>query len=178
MRRRRRIVLVVTAVCAVVGSVSGALAFGSSSPNQSATPALREGLEAQMDQAVAEGPYSITCVPAADGRLACSPMKDRDVIPALKRGEVVYGRTVIAFPGGAKVEKHSSPTFESTDLVCSSGTSSLLTCSPVAAALTAVRAGADVFVFYRQHNITFSKDGRPIGHLDAPTVPLRVLPAN
>ncbi len=178
--RRPRIILVLAIVgaTATIASVTGALAFGSGKAEQPSTiPALAGGLEAQIDQAVAQGPYSITCDTTGDGVLDCSPIKDEAVIPALKRGEEVYGRTVIAFPnGGAKVDEDSGPTFDPTDLVCADGTG--MTCSPVTVAPPTVRAGAQVFAFYRKHNVTFDHDGRPVSHLDAPTVPLRVLAAN
>jgi len=101
-------------------------------------------------------------------------MRDEDVISALRRGEDVYGRTAIAFNGGANPAEDSGPTFEPSDLICSGVT--VLICTRVTAAVPTVRAGTDVLVFYRKHNVTFGADRRPISHLDAPTVPLRVLP--
>ena len=130
-----------------------------------------------MDQAVAAGAYSLTCEPAAEVALTCSPIRDEDVMPALRREEAVYGRTVIAFPGGADVDEDSGPTFEATDLVCADATGPEATCLPVTAAAPTVRAGADVFVFYSRHNVTLEEDGQAVSHLDAPTVPLRGLPA-
>jgi hypothetical protein len=178
--RRPLIILGVIAGLAAIASVGGALALGSNSSTPrdraAAIPPLGAGLVTQMQLAEARGPYSITCETAADGKLTCSPIRDQDVIPALKAGNEVYGRTVIAFPGGAKVKEDSGPAFVSTDLVCSAGTNSLLMCSRVTSAVPTVRAGADVFAFYRKHDVTFDNHGQLVSHVGAPTVELRVLP--
>jgi hypothetical protein len=168
--RRPPIVLAVVAIAAI-GSVGGAFAFRSDGPP--ADPA--QGLDALMASAEAQGAYSINCSGFGDS-LACSPMKDEDVMPALRRGETVYGRTVIGFPGGAKVSSGADPRFEATDLICSDASDGSLGCSPVTRANPTVPAGAETFVFYRKHNVTFDKSGHPTGHAGAPTVPLRVIP--
>lgn len=181
--RRRLTILAIAGAALAIASVSGALAFrgtptGSAVAGQGVID-LPGALDRDMGEAVAAGPYSVTCEAGADSTFACSPMKDADVIPSLRRGEEVYGRTVIGFPGGANVEEDSQPTFESTDLVCAGGTGDVLRCSRVTAeAPPTVEAGADLIVFYRKHNVTFDADGRLTSHLDAPTISLQVLPAS
>jgi len=133
------------------------------------------GLDPLLARAEARGPYSLSCTSAHAGSLACTPVADKDVIPALKRGETTYGRTVLGFPGGAKAgEDESQPTFEASDLICAAA-GTAMTCRSVTDAIPTVHAGQKTFSFYRQLKVTF-KRGRTIGLLDAPTIPLRVLP--
>lgn len=125
-----------------------------------------------MQRAVEQGPYSITCSAVAAGRLTCAPMKDEDVIPALKRGETVYGRTVVGFPGGATPQ--SAPKLQPSDLVCASGSGVSLSCSPVNSSKASVVAGAKTFVFYMKHDVRF-KDGHPVSYLGPSTVSIPVV---
>jgi hypothetical protein len=98
------------------------------------------------------------------------------VIPALKRGETIYGRTVIGFPGGARAGEDEGPTFEASDLICAAAAGDSMTCRSVTAMTPTVHAGQRTLSFYKRHNVTFGEHGRMIGHLLAPTIPLQVLP--
>lgn len=180
MRPSRAILFLVVVAAAAGGSLAAAFAVGSGSgASDPATPLPLGGqLEAQMDQAVAAGPYSITCEPAVNGTRTCSPMKDESVIPALRQGTEVWGRTVVSFSGGANAARDSGPMFNVSDLVCSEGSSTVLTCSQVTADRPSVRAGADVFTYYVKHDVTFTSDGRLISHVGAPTIPLRIITGN
>lgn len=177
---RRRLIFLVVAAIVAVGTVRGALAFqpdDPSPPHEPTSSVLGEaqvGLDARMDRAVAAGAYSITCEPG-DGRLVCVPVADADVVAALRRGETVYGRTVIGFSGGAKVADDGATRFETTDLVCTDASGDSLHCLSVTEAEPTVRAGAETFVFYKKHNVTFDKNGVPVGHLGEATVSLRVV---
>lgn len=182
----RTLTFIAVAAVLAAGSVGGALAFQGGGGTTSDEPMITSSvfgpepanLDAQMDSAVKDGPYSITCSPGIDAGLSCTSMPDEEVIPALKRGETVYGRTVIGFPGGAKaVEDTSEPTFEATDLVCSAGALDALECLPVTEAKPIITAGTDTFAFYRQHHVSFTADGRAIGQPTTPTISLSVAPA-
>jgi hypothetical protein len=175
----RRLTVLAVAVIVAVGTVRGALAFQSGDLSQEPTVTssvlgdAQAGLTARMDAAEAAGAYSIGCEPG-DGHLVCVAVADADVLAALRRGETVYGRTVIGFPGGAKVADDRGARFETTDLVCTDASGDSLHCLSVTEAEPTVRAGAETFVFYKKHNVTFDKNGNPVGHLGAATVPLRV----
>ena len=134
------------------------------------------GLDPLMARAEARGPYSLSCTSAHAGSLTCTPVADKDVIPALKRGETTYGRTVIGFPGGATPgEDEKGPTFEATDLICAAAGKSI-TCRYVTDASPTVHAGQQTFSFYRRLKVRFNERGRTIGLPSTPTIPLRVLP--
>jgi hypothetical protein len=175
---KRPVIFLVAAVVVAIASVGGALAFGSqnrsTSQSPTAIPTLGAALQTLMDKAQAAGPYSVTCEPNANGKLSCAPMRDEDVIPALRSGEEVYGRTVIAFPGGADPAEDSGPMFDASDLVCSTGGGQLLDCSSVSTMAPTVQAGTQVLVVYRMHKVTFDSNGRLVSHLNAPTVSVRV----
>lgn len=134
-----------------------------------------------MARAEKGGPYSLACKAGVGGHLICTSVRDEDVIPALKRGETIYGRTVLGFTGprGADPRKDSVlPTFEATDLVCGAPSGQTVNCLPVTVATPTVRAGQRTLVFYKKHNVTFSERGRTVGRPGAPTIPLRLLPSN
>jgi hypothetical protein len=174
---RRRLIFLAVTVIVAVGTVRGALAFQSSDDLSQQPPLTfgdaEAGLVSRMDAAVAAGAYSITCEPG-DGSLVCMPVADADVVPALRRGETVYGRTVIGFTRGAKVADDGAARFGTTDLVCTDASGDSLHCRSVTEAEPTVRAGAEMFVFYKKLNVTFDKNGVPVGHSGEPTVPLRV----
>lgn len=179
MRRR---IFVASATVLAVASVGGALAFAQDGPTRSAEPSISSllgdepaGLSARMDALVESGPYSITCGSRGDGvTLSCAEMADGKVISALKRGESVYGRTVIGFPDGAD-GTDAVRTFESTDLICQAPFNGSMLCAPVTAVQPTVVGGEDTFVFYKRHNVTFDDDGVPVGHAGEATVSLRVV---
>jgi hypothetical protein len=167
---------------AAMASAGAVFAFQASdrpAPPSAATGSIlgdNDGLDPLMARAEARGPYSLACNSGHDERLACTPVANKDVIPALKRGETIYGRTVIGFPGGAKVGEDEGPTFEAGDLICAAAADDSMTCRSVTAYTPTVHAGQRTLSFYSRHNVTFTKDGRTIGHLLAPTIPLQVLP--
>lgn len=135
------------------------------------------GLSARMEQAVANGPYEIQCEAGDDPSLVCHGIRGKETHAALKRGETVYGRTVIGIPRGARLGvEDASPSFESTDLVCANRSGASLVCFPVTVMQPTIRAGADVFAFYRRHNVTFTKRGTPVGHAGDLTVSFRIVP--
>jgi hypothetical protein len=103
-------------------------------------------------------------------------MKDEDVIPALRRHETVYGRTVIGLPSGTA--HATGPMLQATGLVCAGGFGKSLSCSSVAESRPTIAAGADTFVFYSKHVVTFRENGKPVGHLGPATISLQVGPSS
>lgn len=134
------------------------------------------GFDGRLQAAVDAGAYSITCSGHSD-QLKCLPMKDEDVIPALRRGETIYGRTVLGFPTGATTAVAEEPKLEATDLMCSPSGGTVMSCAPVTTVKPTVAAGAETFVFYRKHNVTFDASGTPVSIGGTPTVSLEVVPS-
>jgi hypothetical protein len=136
---RRAPILILGMAVAALASAGAVFAFQASdrsAPPRAATgPILgdMDGLDPLMARAEARGPYSLSCNSARDESLACTPVADTDVIPALKRGETIYGRTVIGFPGGAKPGEDEGPTFEASDLICAAVAGDAVTCRSVTA---------------------------------------------
>jgi hypothetical protein len=169
---------------AIAAMVSAGAVFAFQASDRPAPPSAAtgsilgdmDGLDPLMARAEARGPYSLSCNSAHDESLACSAVADKDVIPALKRGETIYGRTVIGFPGGAKAGENEGPTFEASDLICAAAAGALMTCRSVTAFTPTAHAGQRTLSFYKRHNVTFNDRGRTVGHLLAPTIPLQVLP--
>lgn len=180
---RRAPFLIIGTALAALASAGAVFAFQASDRPASPGPATgsilgdMDGLDPLMARAEARGPYSLSCNSAHDDeRLACTPVADKDVIPALKRGETIYGRTVIGFPGGAKPGEDEGPTFEAGDLICAAAADDSMTCRSVTTMTPTVHAGQRTLSFYTRHNVTFNDRGRTIDHLLAPTIALRVLP--
>lgn len=179
---RRQLLFLVTGILIAVASVAGvfALRAHATGPDQSTNDSSLLGpapanLDAQMNSAAAAGPNSITCDPGYGVNLVCTQVSDGSVIAALKRGDVVYGRTVIGFPSGANLQ-NERPTFESSDLVCRNGSADGLDCTTAGTMQPTVASGTGALAFYKRYDVTFTPEGRVIGHASAPTIPLRVTP--
>jgi hypothetical protein len=190
---RRAPILLLGVAIAAMSSAGAVFAFQKEAPSGRGESAVASrtagsvlgyeppGLDARMARAEKNGPYSLACKAGTGSHLICDSVRDEDVIPALRRGQTIYGRTVLGFTGprGADPRKDSKlPTFEASDLVCGASSKQALDCLPVTAATPTVRAGQRTFVFYKKHNVTFTEQGRTIGVAATPTIPLRVLPGS
>jgi hypothetical protein len=134
------------------------------------------GLGARMSDAEAAAPYQIQCSAGTGASLMCTEISGDESLAALKRGETVYGRTVIGIPGGAKAgATEAAAHFEPTDLICPERRGDSLVCFPVTQVQPTIREGVDVFAFYKRHNVTFTEKGNAVEHIGEPTISFNVI---
>jgi hypothetical protein len=129
----------------------------------------RQAEQERASAAMAAGPSSLTCASSDDG-LLCSAIAENKVIPALKRGTVIYGRNAITGvrPGG------HVPKVEGDALTCGSAAADgTVRCWPVTEIAPSVLAGSDVVVYYAPFNVSFDASGMR-AHTARLTVPVSV----
>lgn len=128
--------------------------------------ALNDGMQVAADA----GPNSVRCT-GSGAIMACTVVPDKEVIPALKGGEELYGRTV--YGNLEKGIASGNALFASDELVCASAASDgTIACSPAGKVQPAIPAGETIFVTYAPYNATVDKRGNVVGRSGIPTVPL------
>lgn len=115
------------------------------------------------------GPGVVSCT-GSGNQVACAPVAEEAVIPALNRGQELYGRTVYGDVSNAV--GRGVPVLERDDLVCGPITGPAITCSPAGKVQPTIEAGQKTFVVYRLYRATFDAQGRMSLGRAAPEVPL------
>jgi hypothetical protein len=117
------------------------------------------------------GPNSLRCE-GTGANMTCTPVPDSEVIPALKNGDELYGRTIYSGIEQGMIDRQQ-PFFEAGELVCRDpGVDGTMSCSRVDAVQPTIERGGTLFVTYKPYNVTFDDEGNPVGHMANPTVPL------
>ena len=155
------------------GAVVGKQADDSISVQGRLTPAAQLEIRKATELANS-GPNSIRCE-GSGATVSCSAVLDRDVIPALKAGETLYGRTVYR---SIPTTERTPQLFQVGELVCgSTDAKGAMSCSRVERVQPVIRSDETMFVTYKPYNVTFDEQGGMTGHLVTPTVRLvRVTP--
>jgi len=124
----------------------------------------------RMNELAEAGPNTIRCSEEA-GPVICTPVPDREVIPALKSGKSnLYGRTVYGHITAASL---GHPLFENGELVCGDlADDGSMACTSVDDVKPKIRAGESEFVTYKPYNVTFDGGGNPVGRIGEATIPL------
>jgi hypothetical protein len=132
-------------------------------------------LSSNMQKAADAGADEIQCEPGAGEALICTEIKGKAALAALRRGETVYGRSVLGMPRGADPKYNSTPQFESDSLVCDES-DGVITCVPMSVEAPTAQAGQEVFVYYDNFGkVTFTKRGTPVMYMGQLTIPLHVV---
>jgi len=152
------------------GAVVDRQADGSVSIQGTATPAAQAEIQRviRLEEA---GPNSVRCS-GAGATTTCRPIADRDVVPALRAGETIYGRTVYRSITKAATDRGAA-IFRAGELVCGAPQhGGAMACSGVDRVQPVIRAGETLFVTYRPFNVTFDAQGIMTVHVAPPTIPL------
>jgi hypothetical protein len=123
---------------------------------------------ARIDRLAQAGPESVSC-DASAGVRTCVAVPDQRVVPSLKAGARLYGRTV--YGSISKGIAAGAPLLESEDLVCDDVTfSGSFRCTPVGEQALAIPAGQEMLVVYRRYRATFRADGAMVSERPSPSV--------
>ena len=98
------------------------------------------------------GPQSITCL-SGGPKLRCSALTDTEALAALRRGVLVYQRTVHGGITQSAIDRRT-PFFSPSELTCASA-SGALTCARAADAPPAIAEGETAVVSYRPLHVRF-----------------------
>lgn len=140
----------------------GRLVFHGPLTDEAAAEATR------IDRLAQAGPESVSC-DASAGVRTCVAVPDQRVIPSLKAGARLYGRTV--YGSISKGIAAGAPLLEPEDLVCDDVASAgRFRCAPVGEKALAIPAGQEMLVVYRRYRVAFRDGGGMVSQRPSPSV--------